>query len=64
MSAAKIIRTFQKYILSTLLIVKGVVVVATSIELIIAVVHEILGPPLLLSLDELTSTHHKSLQLY
>ncbi len=30
MSAAKIIRTFQKYILSTLLIVMGVVIVASS----------------------------------
>ena len=54
MSAAKIISTFQRYILSTLLIVMGVVVVAASIELVIAVVQEILAPPLLLSLDELT----------
>ncbi len=54
MSAAKIIGTFQRYILSTLLIVMGVVVVAASIELVIAVVQEILAPPLLLSLDELT----------
>ena len=54
MSAARIIGTFQRYILSTLLIVMGVVVVAASIELVIAVVQEILAPPLLLSLDELT----------
>ena len=54
MSAAKIIRTFQKYILSTLLIVMGVVIVASSIELVIVVVQELLNPPLLLDLDELT----------
>ncbi len=54
MSAAKIINTFQRYILSTLLIVMGVVVVAASIELVIAVAQEILAPPLILSLDELT----------
>ncbi len=54
MSAARIIRTFQRYILSTLLIVMGVVVVAASIELVIAVAQEILAPPLILSLDELT----------
>jgi len=54
MSAAKIIRTFQRYILSTLLIVMGVVIVASSIELVIVVVQELLNPPLLLDLDELT----------
>ena len=54
MSAAKIIRTFQRYILSTLLIVMGVVVVAASIELVIVVVQELLNPPLLLDLGELT----------
>jgi len=54
MSAAKIISTFQRYVLSTLLIVMGVVVVAASIELIIAVAQEILSPPLLLNLEELT----------
>ena len=54
MSAAKIIRTFQKYILSTLLIVMGVVIVASSIELVIVVVQELLNPPLLLDLGELT----------
>jgi uncharacterized membrane protein (DUF373 family) len=54
MSAAKIIRAFHKYILSTLLIVMGVVVVASSIELVIVVVQEILAPPFLLSLGELT----------
>jgi len=54
LSAAKIISTFQRYILSTLLIVMGVVVVASSIELVILVAQEILAPPLLLSLDELT----------
>ncbi len=54
MSAAKIIRTFQKYILSTLLVVMGVVIVASSIELVIVVVQELLNPPLLLDLGELT----------
>jgi uncharacterized membrane protein (DUF373 family) len=54
MSAARIIRTFQKYILSTLLIVMGVVIVASSIELVIVVVQELLNPPLLLDLGELT----------
>ncbi len=54
MSAAKIIRTFQKYILSTLLIVMGVVIVASSIELVIVVVQELLNPPFLLDLGELT----------
>jgi len=54
MSAAKIIRTFQRYILSTLLIVMGVVIVASSIELVIVVVQELLNPPLLLDLGELT----------
>ncbi len=54
MSAAKIIRTFQRYILSTLLIVMGVVIVASSIELVIVVVQELSSPPLLLSLGELT----------
>lgn len=54
MSAARIIGTFQRYVLSTLLIVMGVVVVAASIELIIAVAQEILSPPLLLNLEELT----------
>ncbi len=54
MSAAKIIRTFQKYVLSTLLIVMGVVIVASSIELVILVVQELLAPPLLLDLGELT----------
>ena len=54
MSTARIIRTFQRYILSTLLIVMGVVIVASSIELVIVVVQELLDPPLLLDLDELT----------
>ena len=54
MSAARIIGTFQRYILSTLLIVMGVVVVAASIELVIAVAQEIVPPPLLLNLEELT----------
>ena len=54
MSAARIIGTFQRFVLSTLLIVMGVVVVAASIELIIAVAQEILSPPLLLNLEELT----------
>ena len=54
MSTARIIRTFQKYILSTLLIVMGVVIVASSIELVILVVQELLNPPLLLDLVELT----------
>ncbi len=54
MSTARIIRTFQKYILSTLLIVMGVVIVASSIELVILVVQELLNPPLLLDLGELT----------
>jgi len=54
MSTAKIIRTFQRYILSTLLIVMGVVIVASSIELVILVVQELSTPPLLLSLGELT----------
>ncbi len=54
MSTENIIRTFYKYILSTLLIVMGVVVVASSIELVIVVVQEILAPPFLLSLGELT----------
>jgi len=54
MSAARIIETFQKYILSTLLIVMGVVIVAASIELVIVVVQELLNPPLLLDLGELT----------
>jgi len=54
MSAAKIIRTFQRYILSTLLIVMGVVIVASSIELVIVVVQELLNPPFLLDLGELT----------
>ena len=54
MSAARIIGTFQRYVLSTLLIVMGVVVVAASIELIIAVAQEIVSPPLLLNLEELT----------
>ncbi len=55
MSAARIIGTFQRYILSTLLIVMGVVIVASSIELVIVVVQELLNPPLLLDLDELTT---------
>ncbi len=54
MSAAKIIRTFQRYILSTLLIVMGVVVVASIIELVLLVAQELLAPPLFLSLGELT----------
>ena len=54
MSAAKIIGTFQRYILSTLLIVMGVVLVASSIELVIVVVQELSSPPLLLDLGELT----------
>ncbi len=54
MSAAKIISTFQRYVLSTLLIVMGVVIVASSIELVIVVVQELLTPPLLLDLGELT----------
>ncbi len=54
MSAAKIIGTFQRYILSTLLIVMGVVIVASSIELVIVVVQELSSPPLLLDLGELT----------
>jgi len=54
MSAARIIGTFQKYILSTLLIVMGVVIVASSIELVIVVVQELSSPPLLLDLGELT----------
>ena len=54
MSAAKIISTFQRYVLSTLLIVMGVVIVASSIELVIVVVQELLAPPLLLDLGELT----------
>lgn len=54
LSAAKIIRTFQRYILSALLIVMGVVIVASSIELVIVVVQELLAPPLLLDLGELT----------
>ncbi len=54
MSAAKIIKTFQKYILSALLIVMGVVIVASSIELVIVVVQELLNPPFLLDLGELT----------
>ena len=44
MSAAKIISTFQRYVLSTLLIVMGVVIVASSIELVIVVVQELLAP--------------------
>ena len=54
MSATRLIRIFQKYILSTLLIVMGVVVVVTSIELVIGVVRAILDPPLLLTTSELT----------
>ncbi len=54
MSAAKIIGTFQRYILSALLIVMGVVLVASSIELVIVVVQELLNPPFLLDLGELT----------
>ncbi len=54
MSAAKIIGTFQRYILSTLLIVMGVVIVASSIELVIVVVQELSSPPLLLDLGEIT----------
>ncbi len=54
MSAASIIRTFQRYILSTLLIVMGVVVVASIIELVTLVAQELMAPPLFLSLGELT----------
>ena len=54
MTTAKIISTFQRYILSTLLIVMGVVIIASSIELVIVVVQELLSPPLLLDLGELT----------
>ncbi len=55
MSAAKIIRTFQKDILSTRLGVMGVVIVASSIELVIVVVQDLLNPRLLLDRGELTT---------
>ncbi len=54
MSAANIIRTFQRYILSVRLIVMGVVVVASIIEPVTLVAQELLDPPLFLSLGELT----------